>query len=232
MLMKRKRLALIITAAIISVLAVGCARKSGTVSGTESGSVSETVQAESTEAAVSTVELYETGLYHITEESWYIVNMFSYPEQCLDMWIDECEEIGMLLERDDYARIVMEHYMNIMLPPDEVTEENMRIYKTASFDEMLLSQEAAYYQLTDEERSELVSQVIANAFKRINGETLGHATNADHGHFFENILSMVSMGKESIWYEELKNMEFNGEEQQFIDAFYNLPLPPDEPGDN
>lgn len=220
--MKRKRLVLIFFVALISVPAAGCARESGTVSGTESGSVSETVQAESAEAAVTTEELYETGLHHITEESWYVVDMFNYPDQCMGIWIDHCEEIGILLERDDYARIVMEHYMNIKLPPDEVTEENMRIYKAASFDEMLLSQEAAYYQLTDEERSELVSQVIANAFKRINGETLNVSR---VGHFFENIWGYAAQEKENIWYDELKNMEFNEEEQQFINEIYGMTPP-------
>ena len=216
--MQMLRFLLIIT--IVMCMLSGCTKKSGTSNGSTEGVSVTTGESEISETdegnTISTSQLIDKALQYVKDESMS-VDVWEQATYALDYWSKNCEAIAELLERDDYAELIMDIYMNSEPPANEITEANFQAFRMMEFEEVMLSQNSACRQLDASQQKELVRQMTANALKRIAKETFViHYSSA----FIKNI---EWYGTDNEWYDTIKNMDlsdFSDEEKQYIENFY------------
>lgn len=187
---------------LITLLATGCASSS-----------------QSTETKTKSLgDLYNAGLEYAAEDGQRI-EWNELPDELLERWSGGCAEIAELLARDDYGEAVYRHYMDTFGNTqagvtvgyeDEVTDAAERMLRRMNFDEMLLSQDAAYDGLSDSERRAILDTIVYKSVKRKN-EKWG---TYNLSWFYNNV---ASHGIHSKWYDRLKNSGYTGEAKEIID---------------
>lgn len=143
---------------LITLLATGCVASS-----------------QSTETKTKSLgDLYNVGLEYAAEDGQRI-EWNELPDEVLERWSGGCAEIAELLARGDYGEAVYRHYMDTFGNTqsgvtvgytDEVSDAVERMLRRMDFDEMLLSQDAAYDGLSDSERREILDTIVYKSVKR------------------------------------------------------------------
>lgn len=163
-------------------------------------------------------DLYNAGLEYAAEDGQRI-EWNELPDEVLERWSGGCGEIAELLARGDYGEAVYRHYMDTFGNTqsgvtvgytDEVSDAAERMLRRMDFDEMLLSQDAAYDGLSDSERREILDTIVYKSVKRKN-EKWGIYYLSQ----FYN--SIACHGTQSKWYELLKNSEYTGDAKEIAD---------------
>lgn len=212
----------IILAAVIVMFAgllPACEKNSeaGNTKVQENATKSIAVDGEDENAYISTAELIETALEYVKDEPM-TVDLWEQAEAALNHWIKNCDAVSELVDRDDYAELIMDIYIDSELPPYETGGDNLYRFKMMEFEEVMLSQDSACRQLSEEQRAEVVKKVIYNAQKRTDKAAyVLHYSNA----FFVNL---EWQGTDNAWYNAIKEMDrtqFSNEENQYIDNFYS-----------
>ena len=175
---------------LITLLATGCVASS-----------------QSTESNPKSLgDLYNVGLEYAAEDGQRI-EWNELPDEVLERWSGGCAEIAELLASGDYGEAVYRHYMDTFGNTqsgvtvgytDEVSDAAERMLRRMDFDEMLLSQDAAYDGLSDSERREILDTIVYKSVKRKN-EKWGMYYLSQ----FYN--SIACHGTQSKWYELLEN---------------------------
>lgn len=163
-------------------------------------------------------DLYNVGLEYAAEDGQRI-EWNELPDEVLERWSGGCAEIAELLARGDYGEAVYRHYMDTFGNTqsgvtvgytDEVSDAAERMLRRMDFDEMLLSQDAAYDGLSDSERREILDTIVYKSVKRKNEKWGTYYLSQ-----FYN--SIACHGTQSKWYELLKNSEYTGDAKEIAD---------------
>ncbi len=219
--MRKKSKYLLVIVAIMCLMSA-CTKNSGvTGSKTDESTVTNETDAagngETDANTIPTSQLIDEALQYVKDEPMS-VDVWEQAEFALDYWVKNCDAVSELIERDDYAELIMDIYMDSELPPYEATDSNLQDFRMMEFEEVMLSQDSACSQLSESRQKELVKQIACNAQRRIAEEAyvLYYASA-----FFKNI---EWQGTDNAWYNTIKEMErtgFSDEENQYIDNFYD-----------
>ncbi len=205
--MKRILAVLLFCCMLVSVTA--CAKTGSSASSADnqtSGADNQTTGIDS-ELAELIEEIKE---YAATDHDLYSV--YNLPDYPLEVWSTECEALGKLLQRDDYAVPVMELYMEAELPAYSkkmLPQEEYAKFRLAEILELALAQSSACEQLSDGQRLNLVSKMLENAQLRKDKVVYGSKWSG----FFWYILWHK---EDSAWYKVLYELPIEGEKLEFM----------------
>ncbi len=138
---------------------------------------------------------------------------YNLPDYPLEVWSTECEALGKLLQRDDYAAPMMELYMEAELPAyskKTLPQEEYTKFRMAEILELVLAQSSVCEQLNDAQRLELVNKLLENARLRKDHEAY---CVVQWSGFFWYILWHK---EDSAWYKVLYELPIEGEKLEFM----------------